>query len=242
MEKLDKRQGKINLEEIVKSLNLIKKDTERQVIILDTVVSGRAASQITSAFENLGHPVIPVLAVHRQNFEVKFDNNLRMLILNSTRKVAELYQLNPRLFFEEFPLISEDGGAALLGVTALNFADFNREGVFNEVDKRFDYLFFPQSCIWAIPPGDKASTYLELFQAFLNQCRNPGNQNWDEWKEKIKAVMVQHGRLPKRELCLFSDELKGAKAIETSSHIISVNLTKEKVDQWIREFADFFYQ
>lgn len=230
-------QGEIyNPNEVVQSLRSLNSDQGRQIIILDTVISGRAASHITKAFKDQGHPVIAVLAV--DSFKVKFQKDLKNQIISNTTESSWAYGLDPSDLFVTFPLVSEDGGAGLLGVTALNFANFNEEGAFSKVDGMFSYEFRPQSCVWALPPVSVAERYLRVYKAFINKCRNKESQDWNSLKREINELRWRRGKLPKKEIEeLLKEKADKIEADETSSHIISIKLPSKKAENWIREFA-----
>lgn len=227
---------------IVESLQEITTLDNRQTIIIDTVVSGRAASQILEAFRNLGHKALPLLAQDSIDGITRLQKEYRSSILQSTEEWYKFLPTTPvERAFVSFPLISEDKGAALLGVSAINFANFNREGVFQSVDERFEYGFLPQSCIWSLPPVAKGlrEIYLKSFHRFLDCCLDPDlvEGQWPKIHGEIKDLVSQHGRVDIKEVQALAQVDSGARAKESSSHIISVWLTEKQARNWIRDYS-----
>lgn len=227
---------------ILESLNSLQPKKDSQIIIIDTVVSGRAANDITNAFKALGHTVIPLLSVDSTKGG-KFDRRRKWEIEETLKPVWDLTPEGGP--FEEFPLVSEDKGAALLGVVALNFINFNEVGTFNNVSHNFSSDFRPQSCIWTLPPFNVRNAYLNNFRNFLEtawRSRN-GSQNLPTEDEIKKLSQEAHSMTATHKPPTFSEINslipieKGAELKETASHIISVKLTKRQEVDWIKEFT-----
>lgn len=231
----------MNPQAVVESLRSLQKEkVERQVVILDTVVSGRAAYHITQAFKDLGHPVIPVLAVDslRKGFQEQFRDRIIKNTLSASFNFG-LYSVNPyQEPFLELPLISEDQGPALLGVIALNFTNFNQKGVFSaQTTGQFEYGFVPQSCLWV--PALKGSEESKIFKDFINLCRGPVHDSEDILNLRQEVEKVQRrGRVDSRWVGLLVREGgRNCTATETGSHIISLTLSQSTSHKWIREFS-----
>lgn len=227
---------------ILASLNSFKPTEDFQTIVIDTVVSGRAANDITTAFKTLGHTVLPLLAVDSTKGG-KFDRRRKWEIEETLKPIWNLVPEGGP--FEEFPLISEDKGAALLGVVALNFINFNEVGAFNRVIQRFLPNFKPQSCVWTLPPVAIRDMYLNNFRNFLDlawRSRN-GSQNPPSDEEIRKLHEISRSMTATHEAPSFSEISsqvpieKGTELKETASHIVSVNLTDKQATDWIKEFA-----
>lgn len=224
-------------QEVAASLRSIPKDENREIILIDTVVSGRAAANITNAFSAESHPVTPVLAVDntggaklKPRFEaaIKDKSNLQ-------------YVERIRDQFIEFPLISEDKGAVLLGVAAINLTNFNETHQFFSADHRFDKDFTPQSCLWIIPPKNY---YIPLFHAFLQRCRKElSSENLDEirkWyltSQQIREILKERVPPQEKEISGLLTLRKPFSVTETASHIISVKLDPQEARDWTKEFA-----
>lgn len=170
--------GKTNLHYVPQSLEEIPTDQNRQIILVDTAVSGRAAYDITLALNELGHLPNCILAANNLG-----GRKLQPNLITAISCQSECYLC-------EFPLVTEDAGAALLGVAAVNFSDFNQPGIFHKIDSRFPPGFLPQSCIWALPPPPLHQIYQEAFHGFLKYCYNPlGVSNWPEVKQRITQLI-----------------------------------------------------
>lgn len=232
----------IRPQNILESLASFQPREDSQIILIDTVISGRAANDITNAFKALGHTVIPLLAVDSTKGG-KFDRRRKWEIEEALKPIWNLIPEGGP--FEEFPLVSEDKGAALLGVVALNFINFNEVGTFNRINSRFPFDFRPQSCIWTLPPFNLRSRYLNNFRNFLEtswRSRN-GSQNLPTEEEIKKLSQEAHSMTATHKPPSFSETStlipieKGADLKETASHIISVRLTKKQEADWIKEFT-----
>src|SRR3990167_4820556 len=245
MEKLNKVPDdpeQLNPKNIVASLESFPVREDTQIILIDTVISGRAANDITNAFKTLGHTVIPLLAVDNSK-EVRFNPQRKSEIQGTLEPIWELLPENH--IFVEFPLITEDRGSALLGVLALNFINFNEGGIFHKVNRRFDSDFRPQSCVWALPPKSARNDYLVNFRQFIeaawscrNGSRNPcTNQDIEKLKAQTKPLTARHdapthGQI--NEVVPIDDE---SALKESASHIVSVRLPQKTANQWIAEFS-----
>lgn len=225
--------------EVVKSLKSFPRMDNVQIILIDTVISGRASHDITSAFSALGHPVAPILAVDSTKGG-KFQSSRREEIKANTP--WDLMDNNGP--FIDFPLITEDKGAALLGLCAVNFANFNEKGAFSKVSNRFKEPDLFQSCVWTLPPTDIRGIYLNSFQKFLDVA-------WRIYhNEEITDEEIAHLREVDHELTSGRSKLtpegisffvrtnnSQPEGKETASHIISLKLPDRVAQEWIQEFA-----
>lgn len=251
MEKMNPRAYKdINLNPIAvaQSLKELQSRQDRQVIIIDTVISGRAASHIVSAFRELGHPALPILAVDSTDGE---PNSLKPALKREVSDKMAWWEYMKddcpkENAFVKFPLITEDKGAALLGLVAVNFRDFNTLGRFHEIDARFPHNFVPQSCVWALPPSRTAlrEPYMSAFHEFLRKCFPASFElpmtepEWKQTKSLIESLMRSKG-----DVCIKLAEAlamvgKEAYAHESSSHIISIDMPPVQYRKWVKEFAE----
>src|SRR3989344_1408766 len=245
MEKLNKIPDdpeQLNPKNIVTSLESYPVSKDAQIILIDTVISGRAANDITSAFKTLGHTVIPLLAVDTSRGE-RFNPKRKAEIQGTLRPIWELLPEND--IFVEFPLITEDKGSGLLGVVALNFINFNEECTFHEANHNYDPDFRPQSCVWAIPPVSARNEYLENFRQFIKtawSCRNGSqnpctNEEIEELKIRTKPLTARHDAPSYAEINQIVPVEKAAALKESASHIVSVRLPEKTANQWIAEFS-----
>lgn len=221
-------------ESLVKSLKSIPARDDRQIILVDTVISGRAAANITEAFAELGHPVVPVLAVSDEGrFQDKNKEKIRLATLGAIEFMDEGLEQH----LHEYPLIAEDRGASLLGVAAFNFANFNNPQFFNAREGAHPL----QSCIWVIPPEDY---YIQLFKAFLDRCSFKDRKS-NEW---IRQWMIRSQEIAEtikhRNSAAEGKEVKEILQVkhpigvtETSSHIMSIELDSQEAREWQQEFT-----
>lgn len=230
---------------IIESLGSLDVNPDSQIILIDTVISGRAADDITGAFAKLGSPVLPILAVDSVK-GVKFDSTRKAAIMET---VKDLWQLlpngNPYDIFVEFPLITEDEGAALLGLMALNFIDFNEDEFFYNISHQFSKDFKPQSCIWTLPPPSSREVFLTNFRQFLKaawDCKqgNPEqvtNGDIENLSRQSKELTSTHPIPTNREISELVKLRKDAILKESRSHIVSASLPKIEAENWAKEFA-----
>ncbi len=222
---------------ISESIKSYPKSENSQIIIIDTVISGRAAHDIISAFSVLNHQVVPILAVDSAKGG-KFQSR-RKADIEANIPWELIAEDGP---FFHLPLLTEDKGAALLGLVAVNFANFNEEGVFQNYDQRFPSHFLPQSCLWTLPPISQRATYLANFRQFLDLAWQAHHNNIDEtklnqFKESSKALTATHYKPSFQEISSMVKIPKGTDIKETASHIISLKLPQEEAANWIKEFA-----
>lgn len=227
-------------EDIVSSLSSIEKDNKRQIILIDTVISGRAASNITPSFANLNHPVVPILAVDNSTGG-RFRKEYRDLIrtsCNATLPYMGSENFNMQIF--DFPLISEDQGASLLGLSALNIANFNDAKAFRftgQTGITQDTIL--QSCVWFLPPKE----YMELFHTFLKVCSRGLDdagvkQEWNQASARIKQILKKNPQPTQTEIRkILNSKHPPVRIDESSSHIISVLLDERVEKQWAQEFV-----
>jgi hypothetical protein len=137
--------------------------------------------------------------------------------------------------------ITEDKGAGLLGVAAINFGNFNREGFFPRTVPSFPIDFLPQSCVWTLPPATRGfrDDYVGTFHRFLDRCTdvNVSATEWDHTLEDIKRLMQSHGNVEIRDILAIADVGKDAVGKESSSHIITIDLPDDAAQVWVKEFA-----
>jgi len=226
--------------EICESLSSIKKNDKREIILIDTVLSGRATSQITEEFNKLGHPITPLFAV--DNIKSGFRGDYRNKIRENCKST---YMENLEDNFIHMPLISEDTGASLLGVNALNVSTFNQEGIFNKyMPSAFQEDFYPQSCIWIPPsvskahnsPGDAFSWFFSVL------CQQDIFFDIPEENKRLLALATKYyltkdGRkiIDVDKKIFPSSKIKDIN--KTRSEIIEVDLEDPEARRWIREFA-----
>lgn len=226
--------------QILDSLRQLPEYDDAQIILIDTVISGRAAHDITTAFQSNGHPVVPILAVDSTKGG-KFQPR-RKAEIESTVAWDLIDEQGPFIYF---PLITEDKGAALLGLSAINFANFNERGAFSRISGKFPEAFLPQSCVWTLPPLFMREQYVQTFRNFLEIAwrihheKGVTEEELSALQAKVKGFISTHSNPSKRELGALV--AKGAElteeAKETNSHIISVKLTLPATEDWIKEFA-----
>jgi len=249
MKKLKAHNGDpshLNPNQIVESLESFLPNPDSQIILIDTVISGRAAHDITGAFYNLGDPIVPLLAVDTVKGS-KFDQRRKAEIQDTFKR--DLWKFlpdgNPYNLFVEFPLITEDKGAALLGVMALNFIDFNEDKFFNKVNATFLPDFKPQSCIWTLPPPSSRRLFLSNFREFMDAAWNCKQESLESIKddfirrlaEQSRTLTSSHPVPTHREISEILKLSKDAVLKESGSHIVSVSLPRSVAKTWVQEFA-----
>jgi len=238
---LNERETLLKPKSITTSLENYPKSEDPQIILIDTVISGRAANDITEAFVSVGHPVIPLLAVDSTKGG-KFSRGRKAEI----ERTIPLEYWHEKGHFVDFPLLTEDKGAALLGVVALNIRNFNEESFFHQVNKRFRTSFTPQSCIWTLPPRDR-ERFLLNFRRFLEttwQCRSSATKGQIDIGD-ITTLRAESFELTSTHPAPSIDELRqmiqvpsDTEAKETKSHIVSIKLPEETAHAWINEFVN----
>lgn len=226
--------------QILQTLKELPKDQDYQIILIDTVISGRAAHDITTAFQTLDpdNSVVPILAVDNIKGG-KFQQRRRAEI----EAAAPFDLVDAKGPFVDFPLISEDKGSALLGLCAVNFSNFNNPGEFSRVSTKFPQQFLPQSCVWTLPPNASRVMYLETFRKFLDvswriyQNEQISDEEMASLQKDAKALTAGHSEPTQRELASLFSLSEKPEAKETASHIISVKLPPSVAQDWIKEFA-----
>ncbi len=232
----------LNPKKIAESLESYPASEDTQIILIDTMVSGRAANDITNSFKALGHTVVPLLAVDNTKGG-KVQPRRQAEIEGTLRPISDL--LPEKGVFVEFPLITEDKGSGLLGVAALNFINFNEEGIFHEVNRSFNPDFRPQSCVWTLPPNSTRDNYLQNFRRFIDtawSCRNGSpNPCTDEeildLKNASKHLTARHEAPSHSEISELVPIERESELKESASHIVSVRLTPRAAEQWVMEFS-----
>jgi hypothetical protein len=236
---------------IVESLKGIKPDQDRQTIIIDTVISGRASSHILAAFNEQGQPAVPILAVDRSiGGDSRFRKNLKEFIKSNMAWYDYLPNLPRDDAFVDFPLITEDKGASVLGVSAVNFENFNNSGFFHKLDTNIPNDFLPQSCIWALPPTGELNPprkslrdlYIGTFHGFLDRCLPQGGQydeeKWQRTADQIKSLTGgSYGAVDYKLIRQMMRADRGTVAKESGSHIITVTLPENQAHTWAKEFV-----
>lgn len=232
-------------EHIVASLDSFPSSKDTQIILIDTVISGRAANDITNAFKTLGHTVIPILAVDNTKGG-KFQPKRKAEIQDTLRPIADfLPDSGSEGVFIEFPLLTEDKGAALLGLVALNFINFNEEGIFNKVNHKMNRDFRPQSCVWTLPPKNAKIPYLANFRRFIDtawHCRNGSDSpcsdvDIEKVRSESKELTSTHHAPTHAEINALVPVDKNTELKESASHIVAVKLPEQQAAQWIKEFS-----
>lgn len=225
--------------EVAESIKRIPPSQNRQVILVDTAISGRAVSDITSAFNQFGHRCYSIVAVDERK---RLNSDLEREIRSASRE-CDLVKI---------PLsLTEDKGACFLGLTAVNFSNFNEEEFFLRINqKTFSSDFYPQSCVWSLPPPTLRARYLECFIKFLNGLLNPDNIDWSDFDEEVRLLSDSHREFPIEGFGELEELFPSAqiiRAIELSSHIISIQLNPKQAEEWGREFLrrlikeEYFY-
>ncbi len=226
----------IDPQRILQSLRLIEQRTDREIILVDTVVSGRAATNITTAFKDLRIPIESILAVNNlggSKLQARYKNEIQRNLTTAN----EVDGIIRTAEFVEMPLVSEDKGASLLGLAAVNFANFNTLNVFAKRTKRFSERLLPQSCLWILPPLEFNEQYKIAFSNFLRRCRRQElTADWQDILKMIDHFMNQRGPVPIKEIQSLVSCKEGVEAFETASHIISVTLTSREEQEWITNF------
>ncbi|MCL4354656.1 hypothetical protein M1349_04295 [Patescibacteria group bacterium] len=236
------RDTRLNPIEIDKALRDYGGAKNGQMVLVDTVISGRAAEDIVTSFASSGHKVTSILAVDTRggdHFQPKRKANIE-------QNIAWEY-IGDQDPFKAFPLITEDKGAALLGLTAMNFSNFNKSGFFNQVDPRFEEDFLPQSCLYTLPPGHQRYEYVKSFRNFMDLCSKmiKGEDLGDlsEFLGKIgPLIKTPHKEMDERDIKGLVKTEGKVTARETSSHIICVTLPDRAAKAWVREFSDTFFK
>lgn len=229
---------KLNPDEIVRALKDYPGAENGQIILIDTVISGRAAQDIVTSFASLGHKVAPVLAVDTTgggHFQ-----KVREAEIN--RSIAWEF-IGDQTPFIHFPLITEDKGASVLGVSAINFANFNQARFFHDNDKRFKPDFMPQSCIWTLPPGSNCEYSLSTFHQFIELAtKKAGHEvlgDIADFRGRLLPLIHTHAAPDDKDLRATIRTDNGLTAKETASHIISLWLSEKQAQEWVKEFANF---
>lgn len=224
---------------VIESLSELPLPAHPQLILIDTVISGRAANDITSAFETLGHSVVPLLAVDNVN-QGKFQQRRKSEIEASVPYDV----IDTKGPFVEFPLISEDKGSALLGVCAINFANFNERGTFSKVSRDFSDQFIPQSCVWTLVPLYLRKMYIDTFRKFLEiswkiyQGEEVNQEEFRELQVVAHELTSTHTNPDQKEISAFVSSAGKPSAKETASHILSIKLPDDIAQDWIKEFVN----
>lgn len=226
-------------DEIIRDLEGVQPDEDREIILIDTVLSGRAVSNISQAFKDLGHPITPVLAVDNKA------GRLQSRYLSVVRRTVNMDYVRGGDVNEQitrFPLITEDRGPALLGLSAINIVNFNNPDNFKgkKGEAEFPPDFLPQSCLWLVPPEDGNShglDYIDIFQTVMRQCMN--GYNSEEMARIDKELRYLLGKVGSKHVELPDDivtnALKGS-AVRTSSGIISAYIEPKEAKKWVDEF------
>ena len=237
----DRRDEKPSLKpgHILESLAKIPK-LDSQIILVDTVISGRAANDITDAFFDLQHPAAAVLAVDSTR-EDKFQATRKYAIEQALSEPEDPQKkVNP---FVYFPLLTEDKGSALLGVCAVNFANFNDKGLFSRISSQFSETFLPQSCIWTFPPAVTRERYLSAFRHFIDVAwrvhkkEDIPEEALENLRSELRPLTAKHASPPLKEIQALAQVSQKATAKETASHIVSITVAPEQAIEWVREFA-----
>lgn len=226
----------LNPESIIEELRSYNSAENSQIVLIDTVVSGRASEDIVSGFASIGHKVVPILAVDSRS-----GGHFQPAKKAAIERAMSWEYLRGQSPFIEFPLITEDKGAALLGVSAVNFSNFNEPGFFRQIDPRFRSDFLPQSCVWMLPPTSERALYSQTFNSFMDLCikKNNGEPLGDlvEFQHQLKPLISSHGEMGEKSVKQIVHFENGISAKETASHIISITLPQKVAKDWVREFA-----
>ncbi len=217
--------------EVEESLAQIEVGSDREIVLIDTVLSGRAVSNISEAFQALGHPITPVFAVDSKDgrLQARYAEKIR-------RSINPTYITNIDDQLARFPLITEDKGASVLGLSALNIGNFNSDKCFR--DAGFPDGFLPQSCLWLVPPQDNVSIdYNDVFHEFMNLC-NQGRYTGPYAgliDTQLRFFLGKDGsKQPEFTESVIRAKVKSMS--KTSSGIITVKIDPKTAREWVEEF------
>jgi len=201
-----------------------------KMLMLDTVVSGRASSTILGEFARLGmeigKEVVPVLVV---------DNNGSSLKNEYRRFVDEFGSFKiPRIF-------SEDRGAALEGIVATVYPSLIT-GSYGKTDCGDIYPCFGS---WHNVPEKEKKDYAEIFNLFLDVIEEgiTGVKNSLETRKVFLTKLNSGGFLRKRNFNVKNMEnivrrgLKIVKVEETSAHVIQIYFPEAVTANLIRQIC-----
>lgn len=221
---------------VINDLARVDKNSNRTIVLLDTVISGRAASDSTEAFHKLGVDVIPVLATDESEpGSPKIQPRYKHKITQNVD--SEYFYSHEKDIFIEGPIwISEDRGANFLGAVSVFFRGFDKPKFFQKINSHFASDFQPSSGIWTFPP-DTQPSYRENYRNFLGVVLG-------EADPRLFTEILENDRsrtsLPLKdlaELTALKSIPHGTKANETASHILTVDFPEEYRAELIREFA-----
>ena len=201
-----------------------------KMLILDTVVSGRASSTILGEFARLGKEVgkeiIPVLVV---------DNNGSNLKNEYRRFVDEFGSFKiPRIF-------SEDRGAALEGIVATVYPSL----ITGSYGKAVCGDIYPCFGSWHNVPEKEENDYAKVFNLFLNVIEEgiTRAKNSTETRKVFLTELNSGGFLKKRNFSvkdmgkLVRRGLKIVKVEETSAHVIQIYFPEAVITNLIRQIC-----
>lgn len=232
--------SRMNPKQIVDLLRFYPKPTDCEIVLIDTVISGRASQDIITAFAALDQRITPLLAV-----DTRGTNRFQAARKAEIERTMSWEYMGDQHPFIEFPLITEDKGAAFLGVSAVNFSNFNKPGFFRSVDNRFKHDFLPQSCIWSLPPSRFGQEHLNLFHKFLDicirKCRGEEIQDLPDFVRMVKPYLDRQEVDDADIRKIVQLKGNGAIARETASHIVSVKIPDSEAQEWIHDFASYFF-
>lgn len=201
-----------------------------KMLMLDTVVSGRASSTILGEFARLGmeigKEVVPVLVV---------DNNGSNLKNEHRRFIDEFGSFKiPRIF-------SEDRGAALEGIVATVYPSLIT-GSYGKTECGDIYPCFGS---WHNVPEKEKKDYAEIFNLFLDVIEEgiTGVKNSPETRKVFLTKLNSGGFLKRSNFNVKDMEnlvrrgLKITKVEETSAHVIQIYLAETVTANLIRQIC-----
>lgn len=218
-------EGRKQLVEFLREFPKVEK-----MLMLDTVISGRASFTILSELVRLGievgKEVVPVLVV---------DNNGGNLKNGYRRFVDEFGSFRiPRIF-------SEDRGAALEGIVATVYPSLIT-GSYGKTECGDIYPCFGS---WHNVPEKEKKDYAEIFNLFLDVIEEgiTGAKNGTETRKVFLTKLNSGGFLKKRDFNIKNMEnlvrrgLKITKVEETSAHVIQIYLAETVTANLIRQIC-----
>ncbi|MBI2103370.1 hypothetical protein HYT59_00030 [Candidatus Woesebacteria bacterium] len=212
------------------------------VLFIDTVVSGRASHTILSEFERLGvdlgyepfNQMVPLLIV---------DDNGRRL-KDIFRKYVDVYTHTDTESVIKMPkIISEDRGAALLGVCAVIYENL----IVNAIENRVCGDVAPCFGTWHDVPRSESGVYSSLFNKFINLVgmkisgRVEGfEQERTNFLRELKSydVLTPNANMTLSEVEeFFKVGMPFKSARETGSHIVQIRFTDEGAHKTVEKIC-----
>ena len=230
--------------EMIDRFASIVSDSDRELILIDTVQSGRAISQILGAFDKKGHKATPLLAVDNKSGKKMMQKYRTEVLKHSSMEYTGNVE-EENLFL--LPLITEDKGASVLGVNALAIKNFSEDGLFHRLKPGvFTPDFLPQSCLWIPPQSKGREAEADIFAYFLKRVRGGedfldlSEEEKDIWEAELKSSLTGNRSSHKpfgRRVFVGSD--KSVQTL-TGSGIIQLDLSDDEIQRMVNEFSKSF--